>query len=175
MYFNGILFYNEFDYSGYNYLFILATKKTESTYTDDDPCKGKADGKYPLRNVLEFLTCKKGKGTVNKCPTGEIYFPTSQGCGKISRTSLPSFCRGRSDGDWQNPWNCNRYILCKGGATQVRPCLINGFIYSPEKDACLQTASCVTIPYSNNFESNNRILNQVDVNDVKSLGILLFI
>lgn len=151
-----------------------SASKKMTTNTDDDPCKGKADGKYPLRNVLSFLTCKNGKGTISQCPTGLIYFPDRKNCDKISRTSLPNFCQGRSDGDWQNPWNCNRYILCKGGSTQVRPCLINGFVYSPEKDACLQDAPCVTIPYSNQFESNNRILNQVAVNGLKSLGIYLF-
>lgn len=160
---------------GIQLFLFLATKKISSNAKDDDPCKGKPDGKYPQRDVFSYLTCKKGKGTINQCPTGEIYFPTSKDCGKISRTSLPNFCRGRSDGDWQNPWNCNRYIYCKGGATQVRPCLINGFVYSPSKDACLQAAPCKIIPYSNHFESNNRILKQVPFNGVKSIGIYLFI
>ena len=137
-------------------------QKTSNNDNDDDPCKGKADGKYPLRNIFSYLTCKKGKGTVSKCPVGQIYYPTTKTCGQISRTSLPNFCRQRSDGDWQNPWNCNRYIYCSKGKTQVRPCLINGFIYNPSLDVCLQSSPCVVIPTVHHGDVSSQIENQAE-------------
>ena len=115
---------------------------------DDDPCKGKADGNYPLPDVFSYITCKKGKSTIEKCPTGQIYFPDTKECGSIGETSLSAFCQRRPDGDWQNPWNCNGYILCHSGNSRVRPCLINGFVFDPYKDVCVRSKDypCYTVP-----------------------------
>ncbi|XP_066915943.1 uncharacterized protein [Clytia hemisphaerica] len=115
--------------------------------SDDDACKGKADGNYPLHDVLSYLSCKKGKSTPKNCPTGSIFYPSSKECDSITKTTLTSFCKGRSDGDWQNPWNCNGYILCQSGRSIVRPCLINGFVFNPYNDVCVRSNKypCYTV------------------------------
>lgn len=115
---------------------------------DDEPCKGKADGNYPIPDVFSYITCKKGKSTTSKCPTGLIFYPDTKECGSIRHTTLPAFCLKRADGDWQNPWNCNGFIRCSSGKSQAVPCLINGFVFNPYNDVCVRSKQypCYTIP-----------------------------
>ena len=109
-------------------------------------CNGKLDGNYPLHgDAFKYLICKKGENSTGNCSKGNIFYPDTRKCGSITRTTLTSFCQGRSDGDWQNPWNCYGYILCQGGYALSRPCLINGFIFNPEDDVCQKVFPCKTV------------------------------
>lgn len=109
---------------------------TPANNIGDKLCKGKLDGNYPFRDVFTYLICKKGSSSTGHCSAGQIFYPRSKKCASITLTTLTSFCNGRDDGDWQNPWNCYGYILCQGGYSLQRPCGINGFIFNPEDDVC---------------------------------------
>ena len=125
-------------------VFVLGTHLNPSNHTADTKCKGKADGNYALRDVFKYLRCEKEKSTIVNCKSGEIYSPSAKECAVISSTTIESFCKNRADGDWQNPWNCHGYLMCRSGYTVQRPCRINGYVFDPENDVCRQSFPCVT-------------------------------
>ncbi|XP_057294399.1 uncharacterized protein LOC130622959 isoform X2 [Hydractinia symbiolongicarpus] len=130
-------------YDPYNDLCEFPTKfkckqlKGEITQAAN-PCDGKTDGNYAIPDVFKYLTCKGGKATYTACPDHNIFDPSSGKCVNIYTQSLPAFCRDRTDGDWANPWNCYQYITCTKGNTRSYPCLINGFVFNPYQDVCVE-------------------------------------
>jgi len=127
------------------FVYFIENNLNPSNNTGDTKCKGKDDGNYALPDVFHYLQCKKGKSTIVQCKSGKIYSPTVKKCAVISSTTIESFCKDRDDGDWQNPWNCYGYLLCRNGYTLQRPCLINGLVFDPNNDVCRNDYPCHTV------------------------------
>ena len=59
--------------------------------TDDNPCKGKADGKYAVRDVFKFLKCRRGKASTKDCRSGLYFSPTANRCIKGKKVDTSEF------------------------------------------------------------------------------------
>ena len=154
-----------------NFLF-LNHKIEPSTVEADDQCKGKPDGLYAIPDVFHYLKCKGGKSTIEACPKNQIFSALEKECVDISGISVQNFCKGRADGDWQNPWNCNVYILCTNENSQIRPCLINGFVFDPYNDVCVRSKDypCYTVPANSMVTPNGHhkelVIELPKINDI---------
>jgi len=162
-------------YDPYNglceYPYIFQCKEIKSS-KEDDECKDKKDGNYAIADVFEYLTCAGGKATYGKCDQGTIFDATKGECTKIISESIATFCAKRADGDWGNPWNCYSYLSCKGGHATQKPCLINGFIYNPYLDVCVQAKDypCKTATVNRKFGSPIKIKQNDKLCDGKKDG-----
>ena len=106
--------------------------------TVDNPCNGKADGNYSLPDIFTYLSCKSGVGVTISCPQRSIFDPFLAYCIDISNVTTDKFCLHRKDGDYMSPWSCYRYLQCTNGLTRDYPCLINGFVFNPQRDLCVR-------------------------------------
>nr|XP_047141712.1 uncharacterized protein LOC100197130 isoform X2 [Hydra vulgaris] len=149
---------------------LLGTPVNNPKVRADDPCNGKVDGNYPLPDIFNYLSCTGGKGLINSCPDRAIFEPSLQNCRDISTVTTSNFCLLRPDGDYMNPWNCQRYLQCIDGATRDYPCLINEFVFNPELDVCVLPAKYPCKQISSTVLSN---LNRVNTFSGKSDEILM--
>lgn len=126
-----------------NVLDIIVSENNNND--DDDFCKTKSDGDYAIPDVFSYIKCNGHKSTKYACDTNMIFSAKVKECVAVSSQSIVEFCNGRADGDWRNPWNCYSAIACVGEMTKIVPCLINGFVFDPEKDVCMKTAVCKVV------------------------------
>jgi len=108
---------------------------------DEDPCTHLPDGNYSLRDVLTILVCKGHKHEYRKCPKETIYVPGNNECSPAKSIPIKNFCTNRTEGNWQNPWNCHRYITCVPGRAYDRNCSIRATLnYDPYIGTCVYSA-----------------------------------
>lgn len=100
-------------------------------------CTGKADGDYVIADVFQYLECKSHVATVKSCPNNQIFVAVSKKCSPVTIGDEDTFCDGRENGNYRNPWNCHHFISCVAGhPVYDRPCHPDSLIYDPNTDRC---------------------------------------
>ncbi|XP_066925882.1 uncharacterized protein [Clytia hemisphaerica] len=97
------------------------------------------DGNYPIKPyVFKYIQCKDGNAAIRFCLKNEMFVAAKSNCLTTKYSGyIDEFCKGRSDGDWVNPWSCHRFIFCEGEVSLNAQCPLNIFVFSPDVDECV--------------------------------------
>ena len=122
------------------YSFILDAKWLFH-YDQSNPCLGLENGDYPLADVFSYLHCSSAQASYHKCPPHNIFDPNEKKCVSGSHYSLKTFCDHREDGNYQNPWDCHKFVQCSNHKIHVLSCAERG-VYDPYHDLCRDDIPC---------------------------------
>jgi len=103
----------------------------------DPLCQFKPDGKYPLRDTFKYLVCKEHKGTLFSCPKNQVFIAREDRCRTVTIQDQITFCEGLEDGDYRDPWYCNKFLKCVAGKVYTFSCGSKSLVYNPNSDKCV--------------------------------------
>lgn len=117
------------------HVFSVTESKWLSFYDQNKLCLGLKDGNHIIADVFGFLNCKGDNGFYKTCEQGKLFDPVSMQCHEGSLFSELLFCKNRPNGNYRDPWNCNKFILCvnENSVEQLCP---HKLCYDPYKDIC---------------------------------------
>jgi len=133
-----------------------------SVVNDVNPCKGHADGKYPIADVFRYLRCKNQIATLVDCPEQNIYDPHIKECADASNYDVPTFCQYRNNNDWRNPWDCHQFITCSNYISYNMNCT-SGLVFDPYNDIC---------EHAEQFQCK-QVEQRAEVNDMAWMSVVL--
>ncbi|XP_053685795.1 uncharacterized protein LOC128735329 [Sabethes cyaneus] len=74
---------------------------------------------HPTRCDLKIL-CVAGFPTVQACPEGQIVDPITMNC--VPGEVIDCFCRGKENGLYEHPMDCDRYVRCVDSTVEQNSC-----------------------------------------------------
>ena len=119
--------------------FFFSESKWLSHYDQSAPCLGLKDGDYPVSDMFTYLHCSGGHASFLKCQSHYIFDANKKKC--ASHFELPTFCDNRPDGNYQNPWDCHKFIQCVDHKIHILSC-VKGLVYDPYHDSCRDDLEC---------------------------------
>ena len=100
-----------------------------------NPCDEKPNGNYSIHDVFKYLVCKDRASSYMKCQDNFVFSPDEKHCVKISTQSQKSFCKSRPNGNYNDPWNCHKFIVCSHGSSYPYEC--QKLVFNPYIDQCV--------------------------------------
>uniref|UniRef100_A0A7M5XHW7 Chitin-binding type-2 domain-containing protein n=1 Tax=Clytia hemisphaerica TaxID=252671 RepID=A0A7M5XHW7_9CNID len=108
-----------------------------SPIENGDACKYLTDGNYAIRDVFKYLQCKDNKGTFVPCEEKNTIFDSETGkCIDIKTKTPETFCQGRTNNDWVNPWDCHGFFKCWYNTTHQFKCQLPELVFNPYTNQC---------------------------------------
>jgi len=111
-------------------------------YDKDNPCLGLKDGDYAMANLFTYMHCSKQVASYHNCGKNEVFDTELKKCVDGSKLSMKKFCDHRADGNYQDPWDCNKFIQCVKHQVFVSPCQSSSLVYDPHYDICRDDLPC---------------------------------
>lgn len=110
-------------------------KKSFPSHESVNVCTNKPDGKYATRDIYQYLHCTNHVAKYVPC-VSKMYDPASKACVDYDKISRETFCRNRPNSNFNDPWNCHRFVTCSNGNFYVFNCSTPNLVYDPETDRC---------------------------------------